>query len=143
MQIDRRVICESSIDDVKHTRLNKTVRGNDDAVDAIVCDKHVDDLRNIAAQSRLAAGEPEVRDWRHRARDFLDLRKRHVAGVVQLSVIKAGLAKRVAARSDEKNHCAETSLTRRGAQKLYKLGRFIRHAGSREIMTASLGDFNS
>jgi hypothetical protein len=37
--------------------------------------EEIDDVAEVAPERRLAAGEPEVCDGRHRARDFFDLRE--------------------------------------------------------------------
>ena len=79
----------------------------------------------ISVTSRRRVGspprEPKVSYGRHRARDVLDLREGHVAGLVELFMIETGLTKRITARSDKQNHSAEPLLTIRGAEKLHQL----------------------
>ncbi len=58
IEIERRIISERAIYDVVNTRLDQSVRRNDDAIDAVVRDEKIDDVREIATQSRFTAGEP-------------------------------------------------------------------------------------
>ena len=127
IEIELRIVSEGAIHDVVNTRFNESIGGNDDAIDAVVCNKEIDDVGEIASQRRLAAGKPEIRDRRHRPRDFLDLRESQVARLVQLFVIEARLAERVATGSDEQDHRAESLFAFRRSQQLHKLYGFVGH----------------
>src|SRR5207244_12849002 len=114
-----------SYDNVTHT---ETVVGNYQPVSAVVTNPHVDDFGHIVTQRGFATREPKVSNLRHRARKLLNLRKRHVAGAIQLFVIETGLAERIAARGDKQNDCAETLFAFRRAQQLHELNGFVWHS---------------
>src|SRR6185369_2838346 len=65
VEIYCRVVTESAIDDVVHARFDESIRGNNDAIDAVVRNEEIDDVGKIASQCWHAAGEPEVSDRRH------------------------------------------------------------------------------
>src|SRR4028119_626602 len=81
----------------------------------------------VAAQRRFAAGEPEVCDGRHRARNSFDLRKRHVARLVGFVPVKTGRAPGVAARGDEQDQRAETPFAFSRAKQLKKFDCSVCH----------------
>lgn len=109
---------QGSVNNFIDAGFDQTVGGNDDAVDAIIPYKHIDDFRDVAAQRGFAAGEPEVGNPGHRARDFFDLLEGQIPRLIQLFVIETRLTKRVAARSDKKNDGAQTLLALAGTQEL-------------------------
>src|SRR5438093_3333667 len=108
---------QSLIDDFVNARPYQTVGRNNQPSHSVVANEQTDDFRSVVTQSRLAAGQPQIRNWRHRARDLFDLRKGHVAGTIQLFVIETSATETVAARSDEQNYCAETLFTFRRTKK--------------------------
>src|SRR6266699_2948575 len=113
IQIEVWMRTQRAIHNVVDSRLYQTIRRNDQAAHSVVLYEQINDFGNVVTQSGLAAGKPEIGNWRHRARDFFNLRKGQVARLVKFFVIKAGLAKRIAARSDKQDHCAETLFTLR------------------------------
>ena len=88
---------EGPVNNFINPGLDQSVGRNDDAIDTVLINKHLDDFRHIAAQSGFPAGEPEVGNCGHRARDLFDLLESQVARLVQLFMIETRFAKRVAA----------------------------------------------
>src|SRR5438132_9293231 len=60
--------------------------------------------------------------------NLLNLREGHIAGTIQLFMIKAGLAKRIAARGHKQDYGAEPLFALGRADELNELGGFVRHS---------------
>src|SRR5215813_4039493 len=78
-------------------------------------------------QSWLATGKPKISDSWHCARNLFYLVKGHIARLVQLGMIEAGLTKRIATRGHEENYRTEALFAFRGSHQLNELNGF-RHA---------------
>ena len=72
-------------------------------------------------ERRLATGEPQVSNRRHRARDLCDLRAGHVARMIELFMIKAGATERVAARGHKQDQRPEAPFALGRANQLDEL----------------------
>ena len=77
--------------------LDQRVCGDDDPVNFVPAYKRIDDFRNVAAQGWLATREPEIGNLRHRPRDLVELFEGQVARLIQLLVVEARFAERIAA----------------------------------------------
>src|ERR1043165_9445952 len=121
------VRAKRAFDDLEGAAFQKSIGGDDEAPDAVVLDEETDDLRGVVPKGRLAARKPEVCDRRHRRGDARDLLEGQVAGPVQLLVVEAGFALRVAARGDEEDERAESALASGRAQQSVELGGPVRH----------------
>src|SRR5438445_585290 len=71
-------------------------------------------------------------------RHLLNLRKRHIARLVQLFMIEAGLAKRIAARGHKQDYRPKPLFALGRAHKLNKLDGFVRHSLLTNIFRVSL-----
>src|ERR1043165_2881691 len=118
------------VNDFEGARLDERVGWDDDATHAVILDERVNDRGQVTPEHRFPARKPEVCDLRHGARDLLDLLERHVAGTIQLRMIKAGLAKSITTRGDKQDHRAETLIALRRTQELNKLDGFISQANT-------------
>ena len=127
IQVERTMWTEGVVDNFIDPRLHESVGRNDEAPHSIIANKTIDDLRNVMTQRWLAAGQPQVSYWRHGAGDLLDLLERHVAWSIQLFMIEARAANRVAARSDEQNHRTKALFAFSRSQQLDKLDSFVWH----------------
>src|SRR5207237_1204084 len=55
VEIDLRIATQGSLDDLIDVSFDQRIRRDDDAADAVVLDKEINDLAEIAPQRRLAA----------------------------------------------------------------------------------------
>jgi hypothetical protein len=109
---------EGPVNNFINPSLDQSVGRNDYAIDTVLLYKRIDDFRHIAAQRGFTAGQPEVGNRGHGARNLFDLLKSQVTRLIQLFMIETRFAKRVAARSNEQDDCPKVLFAPGGTQEL-------------------------